>query len=92
MWPFSPCRGVYIAFTVAECVALVKALRVVILKHVSKPTWDKVIIITIFNHNLMIFNHNFLWDKFLVVTIFETLHVVGLCILFFGVFPEMGEL
>ena len=62
-------RGIYIAFTVAECVALVKALRVVLLKHVSKPSWD----------------------KFLVVTAFETLHVVGLCLLFFGVFPEMGK-
>ena len=70
--------------------ALVKALRVVILKHVSKPTWDKVIIITIFNHNLIKINHNFSWEKFLVVFIFETLHVVGLCLLFFGVFPEMG--
>ena len=40
------CRGVYIVFAVGESVALVRALRVVLLgKHKSRPTWDKFLVV-----------------------------------------------
>ena len=42
------CRGVYIVFAVGESVALVRALRVVLLgKHKSRPTWDKLLVVMI---------------------------------------------
>ena len=40
-------RGIFIVFAVAECVALVRALRVVLLgKHITRPTWDKFLVVT----------------------------------------------
>jgi hypothetical protein len=62
-------RCIFIVFAVPEVLSLLRSIRVVLLKHVSRPTWD----------------------KFLVVWALETAHVTGLCLLFFGVLPELDS-
>ncbi len=38
-------RCIYIAFAVPETISLVRAIRVVLLKHVTIPSWDKFLVV-----------------------------------------------